>query len=78
MKDELKQLFKLVLNSYEKQGTWELDYTSVYGGYVIVQNEEKGCISHPFGPFRRPKKEMISFLKGLHEGAFYLKHIKNN
>jgi hypothetical protein len=39
-------------------GGWILDYNSVYGGYVIEQEEGRGCISHPFGAGRRNAREM--------------------
>lgn len=39
-------------------GGWSLDYASVYGGYVIEQEEESGGISHPFCGFRRSAREM--------------------
>lgn len=39
-------------------GGWILDYNSIYGGYVIEQEEESGGISHPFGSLRRNAREM--------------------
>ncbi len=43
---------------FHVEGGWSLDYASVYGGYVIEQQEESGGISHPYGSLRRTAKEM--------------------
>ncbi len=43
--------------NYESGG-WCLDYTSVYGGYVIEEIGDKGSVNHPFGAMRRNAREM--------------------
>lgn len=35
-----------------------LDYSSIYGGYVIEKKDLNGGISHPFGAMRRNAAEM--------------------
>jgi len=58
-KSEVVGMFNRLLKAVGKaKRGWSLDYVSVYGGYVIEQQEESGGISHPYGPVRRSAKEM--------------------
>jgi len=54
-------------------GGWVLDYSSIYGGYVIEEIGEMGSVSHPFGAVRRTSAEM--FLS-MHMAAQVLENLK--
>ena len=48
---------------YKDVGGWELDYNSIYGGYVIntIYNVG-GAVAQPFGAMRRNAREMYDTL----------------
>ncbi len=60
-----------------------LDYIACYGGYVVVQYDELGGESHPFGCMRRSATEMylsmcmtVQALEALNQEEWQLKHAK--
>lgn len=44
-------------------GAWQIDYNSVYGGYVVVEIvNSSGGQTHPLGEPRRPAREFCSHI----------------
>jgi hypothetical protein len=58
---------------------WQLDYSAIYGGYVVHSvNVQGGGVYCVFGMARRSKKEMLAFMDGFLQANFYLKSKKND
>ena len=58
MKAAGKRQAPIMIDGQPAHGGWSLDYSSVYGGYVIEEDYEGGGIDHPFGAMRRSSREM--------------------
>ena len=59
--------------TYYKTNFLTLDYNSIYGGYVIKIVLKNTGETDFDGLARRPKKEMINYLKGLIKGLTFNK-----
>jgi hypothetical protein len=62
-KREVQGMFERLAKSMNKTigykpNEWNLDYASIYGGYVIEECGENGSVSHPFSTIRRGKRDM--------------------
>jgi len=62
-KSEIVGMFNRLCRAMNKTpgfqlGQWSLDYSSVYGGYVIEEAMESGGVDHPLGLKRRTASEM--------------------
>lgn len=59
-----KDLGKRVATTFNDVGGWGLDYSSVYGGYVIYEVSNKGgAQSHPFGSTRHTGNEFWTMMR---------------
>jgi hypothetical protein len=60
-----------------KVGDWNLNYISIYGGWVIEEViNPGGAVRQPFGAGRQSTKEFYNFLTGVIEGINLVKESK--
>ncbi len=55
--DLCRALGKKVAESYADKGAWILDYSAVYGGFIIAEYSEGGGESHPVFSARLSARE---------------------
>lgn len=72
--DNLKWAFRRLCEMTNQP--YILDHIACYGGYVIELPCESGGVSHPFSCVRRPRKEMLSFIRGIICGLEILENYK--
>ena len=75
------RMFEQVCNQLNKKpghkvGEWGIDYSGVYGGYLVIEYGDRGCENHPFISKRMKASAMYDFLYGILLGARHMAEVK--